>query len=206
MTSHGRRQRLAEQRHATRRSATTASRAARDQRHEQPPRSPPLNRPPMIATTPPSKLSTASRAASMLVAFESFDEPARRQSSATRSSACSRPVNPSTRAGDRLGGHATERRPTPAAATTSASRCRPSSCTARRAGPATARRSAVAPTYDRVTVGRRRPPAGHGGREIAPPAPASAATELAAPPDRRRSPAPVVASLVARRSAPSRPA
>ena len=71
-----------------RRSASGAARSAK---------SPPLKRPPRMTTRPSPKLSMARRAASMLVAFESFTNctPAM---SVTGSSACSSPVNPSTAA------------------------------------------------------------------------------------------------------------
>ena len=166
------------------------------------PKSPPLNRPPMIATSPPSKLSIARRAASMLVAFESLTNRTP-PTSPTGSSACSRPVNPSTArviaagvdAGERRHRRRRERRRRPGGG--------------RAAGSTTAARAARAPAvrapHDRVAVdddavaqsprhreqqlarSARRPPSRSVGRVVG--------VE-----DR-----PVVRGLVARRCAPSPP-
>ena len=88
-------------------------------------KSPPLKRPPRMTTSPSPKLSMARRAASMLVAFESFTNctPAM---SATGSSACSSPVNPST-AAVMAAGLTPAMCATAVAAITSTSRWRPSS-------------------------------------------------------------------------------
>jgi len=58
-------------------------------------KSPPLNRPPIIATNPASKLSMARRAASTFVALESFTNRTP-PIVVTGSNACSRPLNDST--------------------------------------------------------------------------------------------------------------
>ena len=90
------------------------------------PKSPPLNRPPRITTSPRSKLSIARRAASMLVAFESLTNRTP-PISPTGSSACSRPREPFDRARHRRPASTPASDATAAAASTSASRCRPSS-------------------------------------------------------------------------------
>ena len=106
-TGDGARQRLAHQRPRLADRDDAPSRAPRAARAAAA-RSPPLNRPPMIGTSPRSKLSIDRRAASTLVAFESLTNRTP-PTSPPSSIACSRPRNASTaarhrrrrRAGDR---------------------------------------------------------------------------------------------------------
>ena len=107
-------------------------------------RSPPLNRPPMIGTRRPSKLSMARRADSTLVAFESLTNrmPA---ITITGSSACSRPPNSDT-ALRMASGDAPASRAIAAAAATSDSRWRPISRTSLTGSSGTSSRPAARST------------------------------------------------------------